>query len=416
MKFFFKPQMIYLTMFTTSLFVGCETETFESESSLSQNGNFEIEEAYPDQTGKLHSILLDGEEVMVENFGDNNVSVIGDMLFYTDNSDSTKSVGRTGGRWPNNIVYYEIQSGMPNQARIRNAIGHWEANTALRFVKRTNQSAYVFFQKGGGCSSFVGRTGRKQTINLADGCSTGSTIHEIGHAIGLYHEQSRKDRDRFIKVLFGNIQSGKEHNFQTYVQRGRDGTENTSTLDFGSIMMYSPKSFSNNGQPTITKVDGSSYSTQRNGLSSADITGINKMYPGNTNLAAGKPSFQSSTYNNDTNRFGPSKTVDRNTNNFSHTNKQNNAWWEVDLGFNADIKDVQIWNRADCCQNRLTDFDIKVYDRRGGRQIKSIRINEEARRGKSYDVNARGRVVRIQLRDRNFLHMAEVRVNGTRVR
>ncbi|WP_255452846.1 M12 family metallopeptidase, partial [Aquimarina sp. RZ0] len=89
------------------------------------------------------------------------------------------------------------------------------------------------------------------------------------------------DRDRFVRVLFQNIQNGKEHNFQTYVQRGRDGTEYTNTLDFGSIMMYSPKSFSKNGQPTITKLDGSSYRTQRNGLSNADVIGVNKMYPGN---------------------------------------------------------------------------------------------------------------------------------------
>ncbi|KAA1240342.1 M12 family metallopeptidase, partial [Aquimarina sp. RZ0] len=234
------------------------------------------------------------------------------------------------------------------------------------------------------------------------------------------------DRDRFVRVLFQNIQNGKEHNFQTYVQRGRDGTEYTNTLDFGSIMMYSPKSFSKNGQPTITKLDGSSYRTQRNGLSNADVIGVNKMYPGNgggggnggntTDLAAGKSSFQSSTYRNDTNRYGSGKAVDGNTGNITHTNKQNKAWWEVDLGVNADIKNVQIWNRADCCKNRLSDFDIKIYDRRGGRQIKSIRVNEEARRGKAYNVNARGRVVRIQLRDTDFLHLAEVKVNGRRLR
>ncbi len=134
-----------------------------------------------------------------------------------------------------------------------------------------------------------------------------------------------------------------------------------------------------------------------------------------SNLAAGKPSFQSSTFRDNDNRFGSGKSVDGNTSNFNHTKKDNRAWWEVDLGFEADIGDVQIWNRADCCRDRLQNFDIKVYNRRGGREIKSVRVSETARRGKAYNVRARGRVVRIQLRGTNYLHMAEVRVNGTRV-
>src|SRR6185295_2352960 len=99
---------------------------------------------------------------------------------------------------------------------------------------------------------------------------------EIGHAVGLWHEQSRNDRDRFIRINWGNIQSGLSSNFNTSGSAGID----FGTFDFESIMLYGSYAFSANGMPTMTRLDGTTFVGMRTGLSTGDRATIDWLYGG----------------------------------------------------------------------------------------------------------------------------------------
>ncbi len=175
-------------------------------------------------------------------------------------------------RWPDGVVPYVTTEEL--RPKVEAAIAHWQERTPFRFVERTDEEDYISFENQGGCWSRVGRQGGKQEISLGAQCTLGSAIHEIGHALGLWHEQSRADRDQHVEIVEENIDPEQLHNFDQHILDGDD----LGPYDYGSIMHYAATAFSINRQPTI-RAKGGQPIGQRNGLSAGDVAAIRLMYP-----------------------------------------------------------------------------------------------------------------------------------------
>jgi hypothetical protein len=191
-----------------------------------------------------------------------------------EQSGDVRGIGIIGAqfRWPSrNIPYVTV----PELAeRVKAATAHWQKHTPFCFIPRTNEKDFLSFEKRDGCWSRVGRQGGKQVISLGLGCGLGAAVHEIGHALGLWHEQSRSDRDQHITVLLENVAPQHRHNFDKHVLDGKD----LGKYDFGSIMHYPPTAFSINKKDTIVTKHGESIG-QRVGMSAGDIAAIRMLYP-----------------------------------------------------------------------------------------------------------------------------------------
>ncbi len=144
--------------------------------------------------------------------------------------------------------------------------------------------------------------------------------------------------------------------------------------------------------------------------------------PPGGDLAQGRPATQSSS------GFGGSadRAVDGNTSgnwadsSLSHTLLDDQAWWEVDVGSVQPIASIEVWNRTDCCSDRLSDFWVLVSDdpiasadlsaARAQAGVSAYFTAGQGGTPTSISVNRTGRYVRVQLSGRNYLSLAEVRV------
>jgi hypothetical protein len=225
-------------------------------------------------------------------------------------------------RWEDGVIPYRIDINPHTDAnrrrvvdRIHRAITELQLNTNLRLVPVDTlisppslsknvfghrddsqiSNCVAFRYQSNTCASEVGRQKDKaeQGIWLCEGCPVWSIVHEILHTAGMWHEQSRSDRDDFVEILKNNIITGKGHNFSSHADDGVD----IGDYDFDSVMHYGATDFGktdpHTGQKMATiraKVPLPAGVTmgQRTHLSKTDIAGVNGLYPRSLQLSGGE--------------------------------------------------------------------------------------------------------------------------------
>jgi uncharacterized protein (TIGR03437 family) len=193
-------------------------------------------------------------------------------------------------RWTNATIPYRIDADIPNPQRIMDAVAHWNANTPIRMTPysgEANRLRFIRENNFGICFSSVGMIGGEQTIRVDDTCTAGALIHEIGHTVGFYHEQSRIDRDRYVSVAFENINKALVNNFNQNF-----AAQEKAPYDYGSIMHYGRYSDARNVfAPTIETIPAGMSIGQLTVLSPEELLSVRQMYgqPANSAVISSNP-------------------------------------------------------------------------------------------------------------------------------
>ncbi|KAL6036786.1 hypothetical protein STEG23_035088, partial [Scotinomys teguina] len=174
----------------------------------------------------------------------------------------------------------EINLDLNAKGAILNAFEMFRLKSCVDFKPYEGESSYIIFQQFSGCWSMVGDQHGGQNISIGPGCDYKAIIeHEILHALGFYHEQSRTDRDDYVTIWWDEILPDYEHNFNVYDDTFI--TDLNTPYDYESVMHYDPFSFNKNENiPTITtkipKFNG--IIGQRLDFSTTDLERLNRMY------------------------------------------------------------------------------------------------------------------------------------------
>ncbi|KAG1668557.1 Zinc metalloproteinase nas-7 [Nymphon striatum] len=265
-------------------------EVFQVKSSEGEEEEFKndiIGEPLSDEDFKRAETITDKDEDEIDEMrAQGNIDpILLAGLFEGDIRGINSTESRNGilsayQKWPNAVIPYVISRhyNSAERAVIAKAMKFYLTYTCVKFTPRTNQRDYIHITRGSGCSSHVGRRGGVQYVSLGYGCVASGTVqHELMHAAGFWHEQSRHDRDKYVKIIWTNIVAGMKFNFQKISSR----TSQTfgESYDYNSLMHYNAYAFTKyRGRATIVPKQKGATIGNRRQLSTIDLAKLNKLY------------------------------------------------------------------------------------------------------------------------------------------
>uniref|UniRef100_A0A7I5EAA2 Zinc metalloproteinase n=1 Tax=Haemonchus contortus TaxID=6289 RepID=A0A7I5EAA2_HAECO len=189
-----------------------------------------------------------------------------------------RQAAKTYSIWTNKKVFYYFDAGFgePKKALVKKALAYLTARTCVTFVENATAMHRIRVFSGEGCNSFVGMVGGEQDLSLGEGCDTmGIVAHEFIHALGVYHMQSRHDRDSFITADLTNV---PDESKQNYIKLTTMNSINYTPYEYGSVMHYDAQSFATTG--TSMKAKNAKYLRTMGShmISFYDISIINTLY------------------------------------------------------------------------------------------------------------------------------------------
>jgi hypothetical protein len=147
--------------------------------------------------------------------------------------------------WPNGRVPYEFAANVSKGQRSAMLAAMYaidEVTANVDFVPRNGETAYLYIQDANSNNAPIGYWNGAHTVNIYNWNIEFVMVHELMHTLGIYHEQSRPDRDAYVRIESSHIEPGMEGNFAIAT-----GSVSYGPYDFESVMHYPACGFSTCG-------------------------------------------------------------------------------------------------------------------------------------------------------------------------